>query len=44
MRPLQFGPDPELLRIYEEMRLDELRRIIRETYERMRTPLWFWDV
>jgi hypothetical protein len=48
MRELRFGPDPD--RIYDRdikraiEQGNELARIIRETYDKMRRGLWFWEV
>lgn len=43
-RPLRFGPDPDRGPGDPIESGNELARVIRETMERMKTPLWFWSV
>lgn len=42
-RPLRFGPDPDRPPYDPIEAGKDLARMIRETMERMRTPLWFWS-
>lgn len=42
-RPLRFGPDPERRPDDLIEAGNELARMIRETMERTRIPLWFWQ-
>lgn len=42
-RPLRFGPDLDRPPYDPIEAGNELSRIIRETMERMKTPLWFWQ-
>lgn len=42
-RPLRFGPDPDRPPYDPIEKGNELARIVRETIERMRSPLWFWQ-
>jgi hypothetical protein len=39
MRPFVFGPLPQ-----QPLDANALARIVRETLDRMRAPLWFWKV
>ena len=47
-RPLRFGPDLDYRPAAEQMREAQenaaLERLIRETMDRLRRPLWFWEI
>lgn len=46
MNEIRFGPDPTPQAAQEMRALQQgraLARIVRETMDRMRTPLWFWE-
>lgn len=45
MSNIRFGPYPESDLEWHHLHAgNELGRIIRETLDRMRRPLWFWEV